>query len=394
MGAIVFELIGQLIGSWTGFKWLSPRVDSPSDFVFFRTIMSFLRKQIDAFGVELLGNSMQWVSGIALTLLTLWIMIQGYRIVTGQSRESMMALVTNSLRAVLILFAATSVAVGGSSLNNLLTKDLKKEINWMVTGEHESPEDTIDRNLGWMQVALSSIDALDVVSDPALDGQKTRAMWFAGVGVGGPAITGGAMLLFYEIAMALFIGLGPLFILCLLFDQTKSLFQRWLFYGIGTMFSMAVLNVMVSISMDMVMRVSAAFWSTAALGKLIGQDFSNGMTSQAMQQGGLGLILTMLIVSVPPMAAAFFQGTLGSFMHFSAFGGGGAPVGQRPGESGYQGGYGARGALPENMTRTEGRGGNEKAPSGPGFDSSRVAGTPQGTTYASSGQRGLAKSEP
>ncbi len=40
--------------------------------------------------------------------------------------------------------------------------------------------------------------------------------------------------LFYEVALALFIGLGPLFILCLLFEQTKTLFQKWLFYGIGT----------------------------------------------------------------------------------------------------------------------------------------------------------------
>ncbi|WP_175472809.1 hypothetical protein [Luteibacter sp. 329MFSha] len=40
-----------------------------------------------------------------------------------------------------------------------------------------------------------------------------------------------------------------------------------------------------------------------------------------MQQGGIGLLLTALIVSVPPMAAAFFQGTLGSFMSYSAFGG-------------------------------------------------------------------------
>jgi type IV secretion system protein VirB6 len=34
-------------------------------------------------------NAMTWAGGIALTLLTL-IMIQGYRIVTGQSRDSMM----------------------------------------------------------------------------------------------------------------------------------------------------------------------------------------------------------------------------------------------------------------------------------------------------------------
>ena len=94
--------------------------------------------------------------------------------------------------------------------------------------------------------------------------------------------------------------------------------QRWLLYGIGTIFSMAVLSAMVSIAMEMVVRVSAAFWGTAALGRLVGQDFTDGMTSQAMQRGGMGLILTILILSVPPMAAAFFQGALGNFMHFSA----------------------------------------------------------------------------
>jgi len=47
---------------------------------------------------------------------------------------------------------------------------------------------------------------------------------------------------------------------------------------------------------------------------------------QMTEQGGIGLILTMLIITVPPMAANFFQGTLGNFMHYSAFGGAG--VGQ------------------------------------------------------------------
>ena len=133
--------------------------------------------------------------------------------------------------------------------------------------------------------------------------------------------------------MALFIGLGPLFILCLLFDQTKQLFQRWLFYGIGTMFSMAVLAAMVSIALDMVIRVSASFWMTALVNKfpLMGAS-SDGMTSQAMQQGGIGLILTTLILTAPPMAAMFFQGTLGSFMAYSQIGG--SPVAQAPGPSG------------------------------------------------------------
>lgn len=344
------DIVGNFLDGAGWLNWLAPKIQSVGDFIFFRQIMAYLQNEINEFGIELMGRAMQWVSGIALTLLTLWIMIQGYRIVTGQSRESMMALVTNSLRSVLILTAATMMAMFGTDLHQFLNDDVKREINWVVTGENTTPEDKIDENLAWMQVALSSIDALDVMSDPTLDNQKSRAMWFAGVGAGGPAIVGGTLLLLYQVAMALFIGFGPIFILCLMFDQTKSLFQRWLLYGIGTMFSMAVLSAMVSIALEMVVRVSVAFWGTALVGSLLGSNFSDGMTSQAMQQGGMGMILTLLIVSVPPMAASFFQGTLGNFMHFSAFSGGGAPVGQRAGESGYRGGYGSHAPPPANTT--------------------------------------------
>jgi hypothetical protein len=120
-----------------------------------------------------------------------------------------------------------------------------------------------------------------------------------------------------------------LFVVCLLFEQTKGLFGRWLYYGIGTMFSLAVLSAMVSIALDMVLAVGAAFWLSAPLG-----GNGEGITSLAMQQGGLGLILTMMIISAPPMAAQFFNGVLGNFSPLSAFGGG---MGRRDAtsESGY-----------------------------------------------------------
>src|SRR3546814_6276483 len=78
-------------------------------------------------------------------------------------------------------------------------------------------------------------------------------LWFTCIGIAGPAITGGAMLLLNKVAMALFVGLRPMFILCLLFEQTKQLFSKWLFYGIGTMFSLALLSVMVAIALKMVL---------------------------------------------------------------------------------------------------------------------------------------------
>nr|WP_313208512.1 type IV secretion system protein [Stenotrophomonas geniculata] len=309
------------------------RVQSVGDFVFFKLILDYLRDKIGKFGFDLMDNMMAWVGGIALTLMTLWVLIQGYRIVTGRSRDSMMILVTNMARAALIVAVATSMGMFGRDLHEFLTEDVKGLITHVVTGKDQKPEQQIDKSLAWMQVALSSIDGIKVLGDPGLQEEKTRAMWFIGLGTGGPAVTAGSMLLLYEVAMALFIGFGPLFILCLLFDQTKQLFQRWLFYGIGTMFSMAVLAAMVSIALDMVIRVSASFWVTALVNKfpLMGAS-SDGMTSQAMQQGGMGLILTTLILTAPPMAAMFFQGTLGSFMAYSQIGG--SPVAQAPGPSG------------------------------------------------------------
>lgn len=301
-------------------NWLGGQVQSVGDFVFFRSILQYLRHEIAEFGIGMLGRTMQWVGTIALTLMILWIMVQGFRIVTGRSRESMMLLVMSSLRATLILTIATGMAMFGQPLQELLLTDFKNEIHETVTGKSGSPEESIDKNLAWMQVALTSIDALDVAGDQTVDNAKTRALWFTGMGTGGPALVGGAMLLLYEVALALFIGLGPIFILALLFDQTKPLFSRWLYYGVGTMFSMAVFSAMVSIALEMVARVSGAFWSTALVGTLMGTNFSEGITSQSMQQGGMGIILTVLIVSTPPMAAMFFSGTLGSFVPYAQMG--------------------------------------------------------------------------
>ncbi|WP_187471051.1 type IV secretion system protein [Luteimonas viscosa] len=228
-----------------------------------------------------------------------------------------MALVVSSLRATFIIGIALGVAVSWGPVYQTLTDGLVRTINETMTGDEaaEGSYDDIDRTLAIMQVALTAIDAVDVRDDVVSQEQKTRAMWFTGVGLGGPAIMAATALLLNKIAIGLILGLGPVFILCLLFEQTKSLFQRWLFYGIGTLFSMALLSVMVTLALDMVIAVGMAFWVSSTF---IGSNES--VTGMAMQQGGLGMILTALIVAAPPMAAMLFQGTLGQFTGYSAFG--------------------------------------------------------------------------
>jgi type IV secretion system protein VirB6 len=134
--------------------------------------------------------------------------------------------------------------------------------------------------------------------------------------------------------VALFIGFGPMFILFLLSDQTKTFFWKWLWYGIGTLFSLGVFVAMSSIVLDVVLSVAASFWVTAGAGALLGQNLTDGMTTVSMQQGGIGMLMTLLLIGSPPMAANFFQGAVGTFQGFNAFSAAGAAQ-RQPGVPSY-----------------------------------------------------------
>jgi type IV secretion system protein VirB6 len=194
----------------------------------------------------------------------------------------------------------------------------------------------VDRNLVVMQGAMNFAGQLDTADDPVLEDKKTRASWFIGVGTGGPAIVAGTMILMYKVAIALFIGLGPIFILCLLFKQTAPLFQKWLYYGIATIFASTLLAVMADICLDLIKNVAGALF----VADLFGVD-SQGLMQAATQQLGLGLMLSTLLITVPPMAGSFFNGVMGGFSNYNAFNAGGAPPAMHPG----QGPYGASGAA-------------------------------------------------
>ncbi|NIK39029.1 hypothetical protein FHY12_001314 [Xanthomonas arboricola] len=56
------------------------------------------------------------------------------------------------------------------------------------------------------------------------------------------------------------IGIGPIVILALIFDQTKDLFKKWLFYVIGTLFSMSMLSVVTAMVLKFTAKVAAAYW--------------------------------------------------------------------------------------------------------------------------------------
>lgn len=332
---------------------------------FFVLIYAWVTKRIDDFSNDFMHSAMSAVSAVALVLFTAWIMVQGFRILTGQSREPMMGLVVNASRTTLILIAASTMALGGSSIQSFFTDTLASGINGLITGNNDSPAKVIDKNLAYTAVAMGAIEGAQGLNASISADNVTaagRASLIAMLGVAGPPMTAAALLLTYKVALALFIGLGPIFVICLIFKVTESMFWRWLNYGLGTLFSLAVLSFMVSLVLDLTLRVAAALWAGNAVADLLNQQGGAGLTNQAMQQGGIGLLMTVLLVTAPPMAASFFGGTLGSFYAFSQVNGAAGtsqqgPQGQAPGTYSQQTTQTAQPAPPAEQTARGGLGG-------------------------------------
>ena len=112
--AVALHLLVGFLRAPGAMGWFGLHVSTEvSDLLFFREINGYLTGEIDVFRDNLLGRTVSFIGAAVMALVTLWIMIQGYRIAVGQSRDSMMALVVHALRVVVIVGIATAAAAGG-----------------------------------------------------------------------------------------------------------------------------------------------------------------------------------------------------------------------------------------------------------------------------------------
>ena len=276
---------------------------------------------------------------VIIGLLTVWVMIQGFLIVTGRSQEGIKGFVFNLGKTYFIVAMALGVAADGKFGVRTLTDTLSDGISQIMTGNSDVgskclTQDAqviigckIDMNLTATQSMMGMLDGIDTADSDYLENKISEARWFAGIGTAGPAIVAGTMLIMFRIAIALFIGFAPIFILCLLFKKTAPLFQKWLYYGLATIFSSVMLGVMADIAMDLVSNIAITDAVTRIASILGGGDLS-GIMQTVTQQLGLGLVLSTLLIVVPPMAGAWFSGMMASYTGYNAMMGwnGGQPA--------------------------------------------------------------------
>ncbi len=90
----------------------------------------------------------------------------------------------------------------------------------------------------------------------------------------------------------------------------------------ATIFSSVLLGVMAEISMDLVGNLFGGAAAGQFVAKIIGEGGTTGIMETVTQQLGLGLMLSTLLITVPPMAGSWFNGMMTSFSAYSVIGNG------------------------------------------------------------------------
>lgn len=307
-----------------------------TDLLLYSGIRDYIYARISFFTEQVLYHNLTLALTIIGGLLTLWVMIHGYLIATGRSQEGLKGFVYSLGKTYFIVAIALGVAAGGKFGVRTLTDTLSDGISQIMTGDSDVGSKCltqesqaivgckIDQNLIATQAMMSLLNEIDTADDDYLEEKLTEARWFAGIGTAGPAIVAGTLLIMFRIAMALFVGFAPIFILCLLFKKTAPLFQKWLYYGLSTIFSGVMLGVMADISMDLVGNITVPAASVDFISTVFTGEGTKGIMQMVTQQLGLGLMLSTLLITVPPMAGMWFNGVMASYSGYNAMQGWGA----------------------------------------------------------------------
>ncbi|WAT17545.1 type IV secretion system protein [Aurantiacibacter sp. MUD11] len=163
--------------------------------------------------------------GPALTiLLTLWIAFLGFGLITGRTRLGLSSLTPRMVTLVLVITFATSWVAFQSVFWNLAV-GAPDQIATVLMGTDGSATTIFADKLDVVMLSLMEASGGDAMDNDTSIFSPPGLLW-----------SGGTMLLLgtvgvlatCKIALAILMGLGPIFILMALFDGTRGLFVGWL----------------------------------------------------------------------------------------------------------------------------------------------------------------------
>jgi len=243
-----------------------------------------------------------------------YVVLWGFAMMRGLVKEPVMDFFMRVMKMLLI----SNFALSASEYTNLI-KDFVWSVPTKIVSELTGANEGILILVNQMFSIMLKLGSNYITDANSFTGQVPDLSLLAiGIGTwgGGAALTGiiAGTIIIAHIVVSVLLSVGPIFIMCLLFESTKKMFDAWLGMLIGYMITL----VLTTLAAYMVMEIMAAVLATYLPGFLMASWFSDEGWKPSTATG-IGLIVMYGICGVAIQKIAIAADAIGRGISISDY---------------------------------------------------------------------------
>ena len=274
-----------------------------SSFHFYEDIFTNLNNSLSTYVSDVASNIIGAITPVATTLITIYVMLWGWSMMRGVVSEPITDGITRIVRLTVITSIAINLGLYNQFLGTWLWQAPDALANYVASGYSNPLTNTqfLDTLMGqiydfgdafWQKANASS----GMLPLPDL-GLTAVALLIWAMGVVATAYAA-FLLALSKMALAIILGVGPIFVLLTIFEGTKRFFDAW----IGQALNYVFLTMLTAGAIKMMMTIIQSYL-TAASGAL-----ADPSISQALPVIGLCIMVFLVMMQLPSIGSALGGG--------------------------------------------------------------------------------------
>lgn len=276
-----------------------------SSFDFYEKLFTKLSAGLSTYWQDVAADIAGAITPVATTLLTIYVMLWGWSMMRGVISEPVTDGAGRIIRLAVVIGIALNVGRYNTYLADMLWNSPDALAGVVASGYSNSNTSMqfLDNLMGqFYDMGQAYNDKAH--ADSGLSGIPDLSLWCAGLAiwVSGILVTGYAafLLALSKIAIAILLGVGPLFILMTIFEPTKRFFDSW----VGQALNYVFLVLLTAAAIKLVMTIIQTYLGAPAVIAALADPSIN----QALPAIVFGIIGVLVMMQLPSMASALGGG--------------------------------------------------------------------------------------
>lgn len=275
---------------------------APSDYHFYEDIFTKLNNALTTYIGDVSGDVIGAISGVGYSMLTIYIMLWGWSMLRGMISEPITDGIARIVRLALIVGIALNLGRYATFISTFLwtTPDAMAGI---VANGYSNPHS----NVQFLDGLMSKLYDLGYVYYEAAFGSpgvfpdfgKLAAAFLIWIAAVAATAYAAFLLALSKMALAILLGIGPIFVLLLVFEGTKRFFEAWLGQALNYVF----LVILTAGAIKLMMTIIEQYLNVAA-----GTVAASPTIEQAVPAIVLCLISALVMMQLPSIASALGGG--------------------------------------------------------------------------------------